>query len=188
VNAETYPYPRGRYLIIAGCLALVALTTAVIYACRATPYTMVLFLGGGSLLLTAAILIFGWTIWKDLRSRLESLVTWQFAPGQVIYSQGDPAEHVFFITRGQVEAVYADSVKGEVILGRLGRDDYFGETAILSHLPRQATVRAVDTVEVLAIHRNDFLRVYNNLPRLRSRIEAQQSRRRALVEGAKSAS
>jgi len=188
VNAEIYPYPRGRHLIIAGCLALVALTTAVIYVFHATPYTMVLFLGGGSFLLTAAIVIFSWTIWKDVRSRLESIVTRQFAPGQVIYSQGDPAEHVFFITKGQVEAVHADSVKGEVILGRLGRDDFFGETAILSHVPRQVTARAVDTVEVLAIQRTDFLRVYNSLPRLRSRIDAEQARCRALVEGAKSAS
>jgi hypothetical protein len=186
VNAETYPYPHGKHLIIAGCLALVTLTTAVIYACHATPYTMVLFLGVGSFLLVAAIVIFGWTIWKDLRSRLESIVTRQFAPGQVIYSQGDPPEHVYFITKGQVEAVYADSAKGEVILGRLGRDDYFGETAVLSRLPRQATVRAVDNVEVLAIHRTDFLRVYNSLPRLRTRIEAEQVRRRALVENAKS--
>jgi hypothetical protein len=188
VNAETYPYSHGRHLIIAGCLALVTLTTAVVYACHATPYTMVLFLGVGSSLLIAAILIFGWTIWKDLRSRLESIVTRQFTAGEVIYSQGDPPEHVFFITKGQVEVVYKDPLKGEVILGRLGRDDYFGETSVLSRLPRQATARAVDTVEVLAIHRTDFLRVYNSLPRLRSRIEAQQARRRALVESAKSAS
>jgi hypothetical protein len=187
VNAETYPYPRGKHLIIAGCLALVTLTTAVIYACHATPYTMVLFLGGGSFLLAAAIILFGWTIWKDVRSRLESIVTRQFATGQVIYSQGDPPEHVYFITKGQVEAVYADSAKGEVVLGRLGHDEYFGESAILSRLPRQATVRAVDTVEVLAIHRTDFLCVYNSLPRVRTRIEAEQARRRALVENAKSA-
>ena len=186
MNAETYPYPRGKHLMIAGYLALATLTTAVIYACHATPYTMVLFLGGGSCLLLAAIVIFAWTIWKDLRSRLENIVTRQFAPGQVIYSQGDLPEHVYFITRGQVEAVYADSVKGEVILGRLGRDDYFGETAVLSRVPRQATMRAVDNVEVLAIHRTDFLLVYNSLPRLRTRIEGEQLRRRALVERAKS--
>jgi len=148
---------------------------------------MVLFLGGGSVLLIAAIAIYGWTVWKDVRSRLDSIVTRQFAPGQVIFRQGDPAEHVFIITRGQVEAVYADPAKGEVILGRLVRDDYFGETAILSRLPRQATARAVDAVEVLAIHCTDFLRLYASLPQLRARIEAQQARRKALVDGARSA-
>ena len=75
MNPEAYPYPRGKHLTIAGCLALVALVTAVIYACRSTPYTMVLFLGGGSALLFAATVLFGWTIWKDLCARLDSIVT-----------------------------------------------------------------------------------------------------------------
>ena len=45
MNAEDIEYPRGRHLTVAGCLALVPLITAVIYACHSTPYTMVLFLG-----------------------------------------------------------------------------------------------------------------------------------------------
>jgi len=186
VKAEAYPYPRAAQLTAAGYLALPALCTAVIYACHATPYTMVLFLGGGSLLLTASIASFSWTIWKDVRSRMESIVTRNFAPGEVIFRQGDPAEHVFFITKGFVEAVYSDSIKGEVVLGRVGPDDCFGETAILSHVPRQAMARAVDAVEALAVHRTDFLNVYNHLPRLRARIEAIQAQRRALVESARS--
>jgi hypothetical protein len=181
VNAETHPYPRGRHLTIAGCLALVALITAVIYACRSTPYTMVVFLGGGSFLLTAAIAIFGWTVFKDLRSRLDSITSKRFSPQQVIFRQGEPADHVFVIVKGQVEAVYTDPVKGEVILGRLGPDEYFGETAILSRVPRQATARAVDDVELLQIHGTDFLRLYKNLPRLRARIDAEQTRRKALI-------
>jgi signal-transduction protein with cAMP-binding, CBS, and nucleotidyltransferase domain len=187
MNPEVFPYPRGKQLTIAGCLALVTLVTAVIYACHSTPYTMVLFLGGGSALLFAATVLFGWTVWKDLRARLDSIVTKEFGPGQIIFRQGDPAEHVFIITKGQVEAVYADPVKGDVIVARLGRDEYFGETAILSRLPRQVTMRAIDAVELLAIHRTDFLRLYESLPRLRARTEAQQARRKALMKEVQSA-
>jgi signal-transduction protein with cAMP-binding, CBS, and nucleotidyltransferase domain len=182
MNTEAFPYPHARHLTIAGCLALVALTTAVIYAFRSTPYTMVLFLGGGSILLLAAGFLFGWTIWQDLRARLDSIVTKEFAPGQVIYRPGDPAEHVYFVTRGQVEAIYPDPAKGDIVLGRFGRDDFFGETAILSHVPRQVAARAVNAVELLVIHRRDFLQVYANLPRVRARIEAEQTRRKALME------
>jgi CRP-like cAMP-binding protein len=143
---------------------------------------MVLFLGAGSALLLAAVVLFGWTVWKDVRARLDSVVIRQFAPGEVIFRQGDLAEHVFVITKGHVEAIYTDPVKGEVILGRLGPDEYFGETAILSRLPRPATARAVDAVELLVIHRTDFLRVYASLPRLRARVEAQQAQRKALLK------
>src|SRR5262245_32458610 len=112
MNQEDIPYPRAKHLVIAGCLALVALFTSVIYAFRSTPYTMVLFLGVGSALLFTAVLLLGWVVWKDLRARLESIVIREFAPGQVIYRQGDPSEHVYFITKGQVEAVYTDPAKG----------------------------------------------------------------------------
>jgi len=188
MNSEALPYPRARQLTVAGCLALAALATAVVYVCRSTPYTMVLFLGGGSVLLLAAVLLFAWTIWKDLRARLASLVSKQFTPGEVIYRQGDPAEHVYVITEGQVEAVYADPAKGEVIVGRLGPNEYFGEGAILSRLPRQVTMRAVVPVELLVIHRADFLRLYASLPRLRGRIQAQQDPRKGLVNAARSTS
>jgi signal-transduction protein with cAMP-binding, CBS, and nucleotidyltransferase domain len=184
MNAEPFAYPHARQLTLAGCLALVTLGTAVIYACHSNPFTMVLFLGLGSTLLMAAVTLFGWTIWKDLRARLDSIVTRQFAPGQVIFRPGDPADHVFLITKGQVEAVYADPAKGDVILGRLGPEEYFGETAILSRLPRQIASRAVDAVELLAIHRTDFLRLYSSLPRLRARIQAQQPQRLALARQA----
>ncbi len=182
MNPEPFPYPHSRHLTIAGCLALITLSTAVLYAWHSTPYTMVVFLMGGSALLLAAVVLFGWTIWKDLRARLDSIVTKRFAPGEVIFRQGDPADHVFVVTQGQVEAVYADPIKGDVILTRFGPGEYFGETAILSRLPRQATTRAVDAVELLAIHRADFLRLYASLPRLRARIDARQAQIKALVD------
>ena len=143
---------------------------------------MVLFLGGGSALLLAATVLFCWTVWKDLRERLDSIVTKEFTPGQVIFRQGDEPEHVFIITKGQVEAIYADPAKGDVIIAQLGRDEYFGETAILSRRPRQVTARAMDAVQLLAINRTDFLRLYASLPRLRARIEAQHAQRKTLVE------
>jgi hypothetical protein len=181
MSTEAYPYPHRKHLTIAGCLALGTLISALMYEWNSTPLTMVLFLMGGSTLLLAAIVLFGWAIWRDLRARLDSLATKQYGAGEIIFRQGDPAEHVFVITRGHVEAVYSDPARGEIILGRLGPDEYFGETAILSRLPRQATARAVDAVELLAIHRDDFLRLYSSLPRLRARIEALHSQRKGLV-------
>src|SRR5262245_39605946 len=186
MNAEPFPYRHDKHLTIAGCLALIALSTAVLYACHSTPYNMVLFLGGGSAMLLVAAVLFCWTIWKDLRARLESIVTQQFAPGQLIYRQGDPAEHVFIVTKGKVEAIYADPTKGDIILGLFSPNEYFGETAILSRLPRQVSARAVDAVELLAIHRTDFLRLYDSLPRLRARIDALQAHRKAVVNQASS--
>jgi hypothetical protein len=182
MNTKAFAYPHARHLTIAGSLALATLATAALYAFHSTPYTMVLFLGGGSVLLLAAAILFGWTIWKDLRVHLDSLIVKQYAPGEVIFRQGDPPEQVFLVTRGQVEACYSDPVKGDIVLGYFRPEDFFGESAILSGVPRQVTARAVDAVELLVIQREDFLQVYANLPRVRARIDAEYARRKALTE------
>jgi CRP/FNR family transcriptional regulator, cyclic AMP receptor protein len=182
MTSEALPYVHRRHMAVAGILALLSLSTAAIYEWRSTPYTMVLFLMGGATLLLAAMILFGWTLWKDVRSRLEGVATRSFGPGEVIYRQGDPADHIFVITQGQVEIVHADPAQGDVLLSRLAADEYFGETAILSRSPRQATARAVDEVNVLAIQRRDFLRLYESLPALRARIDRQQTHRLASFE------
>src|SRR5262249_9347350 len=141
----------------------------------------VVFLAGGTALLVAAIALFGWAMWRDVRAGLLSITNKAFAPGEVIYRQGDPAEHVFVITTGRVEAVFSDPAKGEIVLGQLGPEEYFGEAGILSDVPRQATVRAIDSVQLVAIHRTHFLRLYGSLSGLRARVDRQQSKRGALL-------
>src|SRR5262245_5560382 len=135
MSTDDNPYSHRRHMTVAGVLALSALATAALYEWRSTPYTMVVFLLGGSLLLLAAVTVFGWVLWRDLRSELESIIPKRFAPGEQIFRQGDPAEHVFVIIKGKVEAIFSDPVKGDVVLGHLGPQEYFGETAILSRLP-----------------------------------------------------
>jgi CRP-like cAMP-binding protein len=168
---------------LAGVLALLAFATGVAYEFHSTPVTMVMFLAGGSGLLVMATALLGWAFWHDVTARLQSITSKRFAAGEVIFRQGDDAEHIFVITKGKVEAVFSDPVKGEVVLGQLGPPEFFGETAILTQSPRQATVRAVEEVESLMVHRTDFLRLYGSLPRLRAAIEAQQSRRKAMLNG-----
>ena len=176
---DSYPYRRS--FIVAGVLALIALATAVVYGLSSTPLTMVIFLAGGSGLLFTASVLFCWTLWRDVRARLQSITTRRFGPGEVIYRQGEPAEHVFVIVKGKVEAVLSHPVHGEIVLAQLGPPEFFGETAILSQSPRQATARAVDDVESLVVHRADFLRLYGSLPRLRAAVEALQAQRHRLV-------
>jgi hypothetical protein len=181
MNQAHYSYPRRRLVTTAGALALMALATAVVYELRSTPLTMMLFLAGGSGLLLIAAALFCWAIWRDVNARLQSISSKRFAAGEMIFRQGDEAEHVFVLTKGEVEAFFSDPVHGEILLGRLRPSEFFGETAILTQSPRQATARAVDEVETLMVHRTDFLRLYGSLPRLRKAVEAVQSQRQKLL-------
>jgi len=81
----------------------------------------------------------------------------KFAPGQVIFRQGDPADRFYIITKGQVDILRSASKDGpEMPVGRLSIGEYFGEIELLGRTFRAVTARAVGAVECLALNREVF--------------------------------
>jgi putative ABC transport system ATP-binding protein len=83
-----------------------------------------------------------------------------FRPGQDIVRAGDPVDahsKFYLIRRGTVEVWRADE-EGAPLTKRaeLGPGRYFGEVALLMDQPRNATVKAIDRVEVYAVDRETF--------------------------------
>ncbi len=68
-----------------------------------------------------------------------------FERGQAIVKQWDPGDAMYIIVSGAAEV----DVGGR--FHRLRRGDFFGEMAVLASERREATVRAVEPVEVLRI-------------------------------------
>jgi zinc transporter ZupT len=78
-----------------------------------------------------------------------------FSRGETIFHQGDPAEEMFFIIKGEVDIVHRED--GEAIrLAVLGRYDTFGELGILSGYPRSADAVAKTDVCVYSVLQSDF--------------------------------
>jgi CRP-like cAMP-binding protein len=76
----------------------------------------------------------------------------KFAPGQIIFRQGDPADKFYIITKGQVDVLRMDKKTGqEIQVARLSEGQYFGEIGVLGRTERTATIKAVTTVECLAL-------------------------------------
>ncbi len=73
--------------------------------------------------------------------------------GQVVVAEGDVAEDLFVIVSGT--AAVSRLADGEV--SRLGADDWFGEVGLIRGAPRNATVRAIDDLELLVISGTVFL-------------------------------
>ncbi len=170
-------YPHGKHLAAAGLLALLGLGTALVYTLRSTPYTMILFMGAGQSLLVAALVLFLWVLVADIRARLQRVVERRFRKGEVVFRQGDPADRLYAIGRGEAEVVREDPVRGETLLARLGPGEFFGEMGILGNAPRMATVRAATDLDVLSIHRSHFGQLYSYLPTLREGILTEYRRR-----------
>jgi Cyclic nucleotide-binding domain len=75
-----------------------------------------------------------------------------YRQGLQIVNEGDVGQEMFVIIDGEVEVVHADHP-----LATLSRGEIFGEVAVLRNQPRNATVRAVSEVQLLAIPRTDFV-------------------------------
>ena len=73
-----------------------------------------------------------------------------FDTGQAIVDRGDQGDAMYIMLGGAAEV----DVGGR--FHRLERGDFFGEMAVLAGRPREATVRAVEPVEVLQIPADEF--------------------------------
>jgi hypothetical protein len=80
---------------------------------------------------------------EALAFRLEPVAV---AAGDTVFEQGQPGDRFFIIASGRVE-VLVDDQRVRV----QGPGEAFGEIALLRDVPRTATVRALEPVELLAL-------------------------------------
>ena len=116
--------------------------------------------------------VFG-SLTQDFIDHLRDRVELQrFSPGQVICRQGDLADSFYLVRIGFIK-VSEDHPGGELVLSYLARGNYFGEIGLLSDEGRRtATCAALDHVEVVKIHREDFREMVGRFPQVRASLEA----------------
>jgi CRP-like cAMP-binding protein/Fe-S-cluster-containing dehydrogenase component len=111
-----------------------------------------------------------------LRPRVQLL---RLNPGDVIFRQGDPAEHFYLVRIGYVK-VSQRRQGGEHVLTYVGPGGHFGEIGLLSYLPevaalapggvRTATCSALDHVDLVQVSTEDFHQLLEQFPRLRTKL------------------
>jgi NADH:ubiquinone reductase (H+-translocating) len=86
-----------------------------------------------------------------------------FEPGDIIFHQGDLGDSVYVIEEGECEALRTQKGQPE-LLATLGRGEYFGEMALLTHRTRNATIRARTAMDILIIPKADFDKLRQSVP------------------------
>jgi CRP/FNR family cyclic AMP-dependent transcriptional regulator len=82
-----------------------------------------------------------------------------YAPKQAIFSQGEPADAVFYIQNGRVKLSVLSKQGKEATIALLGPGDFLGEGCIASDQPiRMATATASTNCSVLKIQKKEMLR------------------------------
>lgn len=82
-----------------------------------------------------------------------------YAAGQVVFREGDPAEHMYAVVSGAVEV----SVHGKAI-DTIGAGSVFGEMALIEDRPRSATVIAKEESRLVPITRQRFMFLVQQTP------------------------
>ena len=78
-----------------------------------------------------------------------------FAAGDAIVKQGDPGDAFYIVREGSLE-VLVRKERGRRRVRVLTTGDFFGEIALLSDVPRTATVQGLDAGSVWRLERQDF--------------------------------
>jgi len=100
-------------------------------------------------------------------------------PDEVLIREGARGDSMYFISSGAVDV---DAV-GHTI--RLERGDFFGEMALLTGEPRQATVRASTYCQLLVLEAEDFRRLLRSSKAIRKEIDRVAEARRRMNEQAR---
>jgi putative peptide zinc metalloprotease protein len=99
---------------------------------------------------------------RRLRELREALTTISYAPGEWIMRQGEAGQTFYVLLSGEVEVSIQDEQGERHMLGRRRAGEFFGEIALLRHIPRTADVQAVTACHVLVLHQEDFTRLLQN--------------------------
>ncbi len=83
---------------------------------------------------------------------------------QVIYSQGDPADAVFYLPKGKVKIVATSEQGKEAVVAILGPGSFFGEGCLIGQPLRLAAATTLTEATVMKVGKPEMLKVLHDQP------------------------
>jgi putative ABC transport system ATP-binding protein len=95
----------------------------------------------------------------------EKMTKRHFAAGETVVREGETGEEFFLISDGEVDVVRANHE-----VARLGRGEFFGEVALISGEPRNATIVATEPLDTFVLGKSDFQAAVVSSPSFRDQL------------------
>jgi CRP/FNR family transcriptional regulator, cyclic AMP receptor protein len=105
-----------------------------------------------------------------------------YQPKQKIYSQGDPANAVFYIQEGKAKVCIVSELGKEAVVALHDKGDFFGEGCLNGQPLRLATVMAMTECVITRLDKADVVRVLHDEPKFSEAFMAFLLARKARVE------
>jgi CRP/FNR family cyclic AMP-dependent transcriptional regulator len=108
--------------------------------------------------------------------------TRSFAKGSPVFSQGEPAEAVFYLQRGKIKLSLLSPQGKEAVIAILGPGDFFGEGCLAGQTVRMATATAIVPCSVMRVERAAMIRALHEQPELSEKFIAHLLSRNIRIE------
>ena len=89
----------------------------------------------------------------------------QYGPGDILFRQNDEADAAYIVISGQAD-ILVDADNGASKVAELGPNAFIGDMAILSDMPRTATVQAASQLSALRIRKDHMIDMMKDSPDL----------------------
>ncbi|MBT3789948.1 MAG: Crp/Fnr family transcriptional regulator [Alphaproteobacteria bacterium] len=89
----------------------------------------------------------------------------KFKSDEELFHQGDIGDSAYIVIGGQADVILSTD-RGDVVVSTVKRNDIVGEVAILCDVPRTASVKAKEDLEVLKISKDLFFRMISEFPQM----------------------
>jgi len=83
----------------------------------------------------------------------------RYRKNEVVFSQGDPADAVFYIQTGKLKVTVVSDRGKEAVAAILGPDEFFGEACMAGQAQRLVTVSAMTDAVVVRIEKPEMVRI-----------------------------
>jgi CRP-like cAMP-binding protein len=90
---------------------------------------------------------------EDTVIRVRSAYGRTLEPGDAVFDEGDPGDHLYVIQSGEIE-LKREGPSGHHVVAQLGPGDFFGELSLVPGQRRNARAVAVKTTRVLQLDRD----------------------------------
>ncbi|KAF0143256.1 MAG: CRP/FNR family transcriptional regulator anaerobic regulatory protein [Nitrospirae bacterium] len=90
----------------------------------------------------------------------------KFRKKEAIFSEGDPSDWLYIVTKGKVKITKLSQSGRELILEIISPMDFFGGVAVMRGFPYPANAIAMEDSEVLKISKSNLMRILDRFPTL----------------------
>lgn len=115
------------------------------------------------------------TLEEDLHKEIIGRIVLMYYPANyTLFNQGDEGDALYIVKKGKVEISHPPKEEGDFPekVAEIGANGFFGEMALVSNAPRNASAKTLEESEVFILSKDDFENLVNNNANLAEQISS----------------